>query len=145
MKFTCNQQILTKALNTVSKAVTSRTTIPLLKGILLSASAQQGLKMAASDLDLSIEKTVEANIIEEGSLVVSAKLFSDIVRKLPSEEVEVWEEENNTVVIRCLASEFKIVGQPADDFPSPGQFSEDNKMILQKDIFKAVSYTHLPR
>ena len=55
MKITCNQQILSKALNTVSKAVSSRTTIPVLKGILIEAFSDGNLKLAASDLDLSIE------------------------------------------------------------------------------------------
>ena len=56
MKFTCSQQALSKALNTVSKAVTTRTTIPILKGILLKTSADGTLTLSASDLDLSIEK-----------------------------------------------------------------------------------------
>lgn len=136
MKFSCSQQILSKALNTVSKAVTSRTTIPILKGILLETTEDGFLKMAASDLDLSIEKKVEASISEKGALVVSARLFSDIIRKLPNEEVEVEEEENNTLVIRCLASEFKIVGQSAEDFPNIGEVKEEEKIILDKEIFK---------
>ena len=72
MKFSCNQQILSKALNTVSKAVSSRTTIPILKGILLKPLGS--LKLAASDLDLSIEN-IPVNVLEEGSIVVSAKLL----------------------------------------------------------------------
>lgn len=133
MKFTCKQQLLSKALNTVSKAVTSRTTIPILKGILLSAS-HGVLTLAASDLDLSIEKVMPASIEEEGSLVLSAKLFSDIIRKLPNEEIEIEERENNTVVITCLSSEFIIVGQSADEFPNIGEIKENNKITLEKEI-----------
>ena len=95
MKISCNQQILSKALNTVSKAVSSRTTIPILKGILLSASQGGNLKIAASDLDLSIEKELPVQVWEEGSVVVSAKLFIDIIRKLPNEEIEIEEENKN--------------------------------------------------
>ena len=58
MKFTCTQQTLSKALNIVSKAVSSRTTIPILKGILLEAGANGTVRLAASDLDLSIEKVI---------------------------------------------------------------------------------------
>jgi len=136
MKFSCNQQLLSKALNTVSKAVTSRTTIPILKGILLEATEDGLLKVVASDLDLSIEKKIPVSVSEEGALVVSAKLFSDIIRKLPSEEIEIEEEENNTVTIRCLSSEFKIVGQPADEFPNIGNFKEENKIRIQKNILR---------
>ena len=60
MKFTCNQQTLTKALNTVSKAVSNRTTLPILKGILLEAKTDGKLIMTASDLEISIQKETEA-------------------------------------------------------------------------------------
>jgi DNA polymerase-3 subunit beta len=135
MKFSCNQQILSKALNTVSKAVSSRTTIPILKGILLEASSDGNLKLAASDLDLSIEKTVPVNVLEEGSIVVSSKLFIDIIRKLPNEEVEV-EESEGSVTIRCLASEFTIVGQPADEFPNIGEIKEETGIRIDKEVLK---------
>jgi len=136
MKFTCNQQSLTKALNTVSKAVTSRTTIPILKGILLEVNEDNTLTLSASDLDLSIEKRIEVVSEEAGSVVVSAKLFSDIVRKLPNQEIQVEEQENNTIVIKCLASEFTIVGQPADEFPNIGEINEEKKLVLEKDLLK---------
>lgn len=116
MKFTCNQQILAKALNTVSKAVTVRTTIPILKGILIEAENGK-IKLSASDLDMSIEKTIDAVIEEEGSLVVSAKLFSDIVRKLPNETLMIETIDGTNVLIKTAGSEFTIVGQPADEFP----------------------------
>ena len=116
MKFTCNQQILAKALNTVSKAVTVRTTIPILKGILIEAENGK-IKLSASDLDMSIEKTIDAVIEEEGSLVVSAKLFSDIVRKLPNETLMIETIDGTNVLIKTAGSEFTIVGQPSDEFP----------------------------
>ena len=89
MKFTCSQQTMTKALNTVSKAVSNRTTLPVLKGILLEAKNDGKLVMSASDLEISIRKEIDAEIIEAGSTVVGSKLFSDIVRKLPNEEISV--------------------------------------------------------
>jgi DNA polymerase III, beta subunit len=136
MKFACNQQILSKALNTVSKAVTSRTTIPILKGILLEVNEDNTLILSSSDLDLSIEKRIDISAEEAGSVVVSAKLFSDIIRKLPNEEVIIEEQENNTIVIKCLASEFTIVGQPADEFPNIGEINMEKKLSLNKDILK---------
>ena len=136
MKFSCNQQTLTKALNTVSKAVTSRTTIPILKGILLEVNDDNTLKLSASDLDLSIEKRIKVSSEETGSVVVSAKLFSDIIRKLPNEEIQIEEQENNSIVIKCLASEFTIVGQPADEFPNIGEINEEKKIVLEKELLK---------
>lgn len=135
MKFTCSQQSLSKALNTVSKAVTTRTTIPILKGILLETEGCQ-LKLAASDLELSIEKKIDVDVQEEGSLVVSSRLFSDIIRKLPSAPVEIEEMENNMVIIRCMASEFTIVGQSSEEFPSLGDIGEEQRLIFNKEVFK---------
>jgi len=135
MKFICNQQVLAKALNIVLKAVTPRTTIPILKGLLLTVDSNGNLKMVASDMDLSIEKNLQVQLPEEGSIVVSAKLFNDIIRKLPNEDVEVTEE-NNTVTIRCLASEFTIVGQSAEEFPSIGSVNSEERIKLDKSVIK---------
>ena len=103
MKFSCNQQALSKALNIVSKAVTSRTTIPILKGILLRVDENGNLTMSASDLDLSIEKTLDVESFIPGETVVFAKLFGDIIRKLPNDMITI-EYEDGKVTIRCASS-----------------------------------------
>ena len=77
MKFTCSQQTLTKALNTVSKAVTSRTTLPILKGILMKASSDGTLTLSASDLDLSIEKKMDVNVEEEGEIEIMRRVLQN--------------------------------------------------------------------
>lgn len=136
MKVICKQQQLAKALNIVTKAVTTRTTIPILKGILLEASSDNILKIAASDLDLSIEKKINTAVMEEGSIVVSSRLFADIIRKLPNEDIEIEVLENNNVNIKCLASEFMIIGQSAEEFPNIGEIKADKKISIDKDIFK---------
>lgn len=74
MKFTCSQASLLKSVNTVSKAVSTRTTLPILKGLLLSVKNNK-LTVTASDLDLSIETKIDVLESEEGAVVVSAKLF----------------------------------------------------------------------
>ena len=137
MKFTCSQQSLSKALNTVSKAVTTRTTIPILKGILLKTSPDGTLTLSASDLDLSIEKKIDVNVEEEGSVVVLSKLFSDIIRKLPNEQILIEEKENNTIMIKTNSSEFTIVGLPADEFPNINEIEDKSNMLsFDKEIFK---------
>ena len=115
MKFTCNQQILSKAINTVSKAVTNRTTIPILKGILLRAK-DNTLTLTASDLDLSIEKIIETHVSEEGETVVLSRLFGEIIRKLPNEEITVELKE--------------------DEFPIIGEIEEKSKLVLNRELFK---------
>lgn len=137
MKFTCGQQQLTKAINTVSKAVTARTTIPVLKGILIQASKDGILSLSASDLDLSIEKKINVHVEEEGSVVVLSKLFSDIIRKLPNEPIEIEKSEENNILIKCSSSEFTIVGLSPEEFPNIGEIENlEKKIILEKEIFK---------
>jgi len=137
MKFKCSQQSLSKALNIVSKAVTAKTTIPILKGILLSVNSDGKLILSASDLDISIEKTIkDVEVIEEGSVVVPAKYFSDYIRKLPNEEVLIEMEENQNIKIKISNSEFNIVGVSPDEFPKIAEIEEDEKLVFEKDIFR---------
>lgn len=136
MKFTCNQQKLNKALNVVSKAVTSRTTIPILKGILLKVDDQGKLTLSASDLDITIEETIEVENYISGSIVVMAKLFGDIIRKLPNDDV-LFELEEENLIIKCMNSEFKIVGLSADEFPNINNTIENKEYIkFDKNIIK---------
>lgn len=136
MKFSCNQQTLTKALNIVSKAVTIRTTIPILKGILLKVDENGVLTMSASDLDISIEKKVKVENSEAGEIVVLSKLFGDIIRKLPDGNI-ILEETNGKVNIKCSNSEFNIVGLPADEFPNINPTDNDaEELVFNKDILK---------
>lgn len=137
MKFTCNQQILSKALNTVLKAVSTRTTIPILKGILIEADESGKIRLAASDLDLSIEKITNASVSEAGSVVVLSRLFSDIIRKLPNEDITVESADENRIIIKSSKSEFVVVGLAADEFPSFGNIEEDaEEILLDKEIFR---------
>ena len=124
---------LVKAINTVSKAVSVRTTIPILKGILLKAEDNR-LTMSASDLDLSIETSIDVQCYEEGSLVVPAKLFGDILRKLPNSIVNMTEE-SGKLNINCLGSDFSVVTMPADEFPSISEIGSDNFIDINKEDF----------
>ena len=136
MKLICQQQSLIKVLNIVSKAVSVRTTIPVLKGIMLKAESGK-LTMSASDLDLSIQDSADAEVSEPGSVIVMARLFSDIVRKLPGEEVQIETGEDNDVYIKSMNSEFKIIGMPADEFPVINTESEKSEFIeFDKTTFK---------
>ena len=136
MKFTCNQQTLTKALNTVSKAVSTRTTIPILKGILIEAKNGQ-ITMSASDLEISIKKTINADVIEEGSVVVVSKLFGDIIRKLPNEDIIITETEDSNILISTSYTEFTVVTMALDEFPSIGDNQEPISTIsLNGELFR---------
>lgn len=137
MKFRCSQQALSKALNTVSKAVSNRTTLPVLKGILLNATSDGTLLITASDLEISIKKEIEASVEEEGSAVVISKLFCDIIRKLPNEEILIEKNKNNAVTIKTNYSEFEVVCLPIEEFPKIGEKEEESKKIIfDKEIFR---------
>lgn len=136
MKFSCNQSILSKSLNIVSKAVTSRTTIPILKGILLKVDEEGFLTMSASDLDLSIENKFKIEDFEPGEIVVQAKLFGDIIRKLPNDKVNITVNSEN-VIINCSNSEFNIIGSKSDEFPKININEEiTDKISFNKDLLK---------
>ena len=138
MKFKCNQQELTKALNTVSKAVSSRTTIPVLKGILLTAKDNK-LILTSSNLDLSIKKEIDAVVDEEGSAVAVAKLFGEIIRKLPNETVFIEDAGNDTLSISTSSSSFQVLTLPVEDFPETGKKEDTDKlMVFDKELFRSM-------
>lgn len=139
MKFKCNQQTLARALNTVSKAVSSRTTLPILRGILIEAGNEGNITMSASDLDISIKKKTEANVIETGSVVVISKLFGDIIRKLPNEEITIEKTEANEITISSSSSEFKVICLPVEDFPKIGEKEDETEnVVLDCTLFKSM-------
>ena len=145
MKFTCNQQILAKTLNTVSKAVSNRTTLPILKGILINATEDGKLVFTASDLEISIKKEIEAVVEEPGSTVVMARLFGDIIRKLPDENILVYSDEDNSIIIKTNYSEFKVVSFPVEEFPKVGEKEESSESIsfdsrIFRDMVRKTSF-----
>lgn len=136
MKFYCNQNLLSRALNTVSKAVTIRTTIPILKGILIKAENGR-VTFAASDMEISIEKTIDAVVEEEGSLVISAKIFSDIIRKLPNETITISTVDDSRMMIKTTSSEFNLNYQSSDEYPSLSKMEDTDRVLsFDKEIFK---------
>ena len=135
MKLTCEQQTLVKALNIVSKAVTSRTTIPILKGILMKAENNK-LMLSSSDLEISIETEISAQIETDGSIVVSAKLFNDIIRKIPQGSIILDVDENGRIMIISGYSEFTLQGLEVDEFPKITNEEKGKEMIFEKELIR---------
>lgn len=115
MKFTCDRTLLQVAVNTVSRACSARSPIPALEGILLEAG-QQNLKLTGYDLKKGIYTHMEAEVEQMGSIILSARMFSDIVHSLPDGDVELKTEKLYTT-IRCGSAEFHIVGSDPTDYP----------------------------
>ncbi len=135
MKIICSQKNLSNAVNIVQKAVSTKTTLPILKGILLEAK-NGNLKLVGNDLDIGIENHFKTDVIREGSIVISSKIFTDIVRKLPSADIEIEVDDDNNVYIRCENSDFKLVGQPAEEFPDLPYVEEYNTYSIDQDLLR---------
>ena len=101
--------------NTVLKAVSTKSTLPILECILIEAQNHQ-IKMTANDMELGIETIIDGDILEEGKIAVEAKLFSEIIRKLPNNDVTVDVADNYQMKITCEKAKFNIMGKPGDDF-----------------------------
>lgn len=138
MKFTCSQAALSKSINTVIKAVSTRTTIPILKGILVDIKKGRAT-LTASDLNISIETSFDVQNSTDGSTVVNAKLFGDIVRKLPNSLINIdCEKEPMKMCINCIGSDFSIVALPAEEFPIIAAKTTSNFIELNKKDFEDV-------
>ena len=133
MKFVCSQSVLAKAVGTVSRAVSVKTTMPVLKGILLSVK-DDVLTLTSSNLDLSLETTLDVQASEEGAAVVNARLFGDIIRKLPNAMVKAELDKAGNLNISCLGSEFSLVSLPAEDFPSIGIVEADESLSIGREM-----------
>ena len=115
MKFVCKKSELLKGVNIVSKAVPSKTTMSILECILIDASTNQ-IKLTANDMELGIETVIEGDILEKGIVAIDAKIFSEIVRKLPDNDVTVETDENFKTKIICEKAKFDISGKSGEDF-----------------------------
>lgn len=115
MKIICNKNNLAKGVGIVSKAVPSKTTMPILECILIDASLDT-IKLTANDMELGIETSIEGEILEHGILALNAKIFSEIVRKLPDNDVIIESDMNDQTKITCEKSKFNIAAQSGEDF-----------------------------
>lgn len=127
MKILFNKASLLQGVNIVLKAVPSRTTMPILECILIDATANE-IKFTTNDMELGIETKVEGEILERGKIAIDAKMFSDIVRKLPDNEVMIDTDENFNAIITCEKAKFNISSKSGDDF-SYLPFIERDKFI----------------
>ena len=127
MKLICSKSNLLYGVNIVSKAVPTRTTMAILECILIDASANE-IKLTANDMELGIETKIEGEIAERGIIALDAKIFSEIVRKLPDSDVVIETDSNFKTTITCEKSKFNIVGKSGDDF-SYIPFIERNECI----------------
>ena len=106
MRIVCTKSNLVKGVSIVSKAVPSKTTMPILECILVDASTDV-IKLTANDMELGIETRIEGDILERGIIALNAKIFSEIVRKLPDSDVVIETTSDNQTLITCRKSKIQ--------------------------------------
>jgi DNA polymerase-3 subunit beta len=145
MKLIILKHQLNEAIQHVSKAISSRTTIPILNGVKIDAT-HQGVTLTASDTDISIQCFVplEENglqiiqIMRIGSVVLPAKFFIEIIKKLPSEEIEIELQQNFQTIIRSGSSEIQMVGLDAEEYPLLPVIEKNKTISMASDLLKSM-------
>lgn len=137
MKIICNKSNLAKGVSIVSKAVPSKTTMPILECILIDASMDV-IKLTANDMELGIETKIEGEIVEHGIIALNAKIFSEIVRKLPDNDVVIETESDNQAMITCEKAKFNIAAQSGEDFSYLPVVEKENSITISEFTLKEV-------
>ena len=137
MKFTVNKSDITEAVGNIQRAVSTKTSIPALEGILLGAG-EAGLELCAYDLELGITTVIPAFVVEPGRAVLSAKLFSDIVRRTPAETITITVDEKNMATLESGYSRFSIIGIPAEEFPELPKLTDSTQFSMAGSVLKSM-------
>lgn len=137
MIFTCEKQEILEGISIVQKAITGKSTMPILEGVYIKTNElDSSLTLIGSDMDVSIQTTVNANIIEPGSIVIDAKIFGEIIRKLPNSTIKIETIENQVIRITCEKSVFDVVYMNTNEFPELPEINEDLKISVNQNILK---------
>mgnify|MGYP002740135559 FL=1 len=137
MKLVCSKSNLLKSVNIVLKAIPGKTTMPILECILIDASTNN-IKFTANDMELGIETIVDGTILEKGIVAIDAKIFSDIIRKLPDNDVTIETDGNLTTTITCEKAKFNISGQSGEEFSYLPYVERDNHIVVSQFTLKEV-------
>jgi DNA polymerase III subunit beta len=134
MKVICSKENLMEGISIVQKAVSTKTTLPILEGILLEAG--NDFKLTGNDLEIGIECFVQGDIRETGSIVINSKMFGDIVRRMPASEVMIEVKENNLVIIDCENSHFEVKGISASGYPALPTIKSENELSISQKVVR---------
>ena len=137
MKFICKKSNLMNGVSIVSKAVPNKTTMSILECILVDTT-KGNITLTANDMELGIETIIDGDIIEKGIIALDAKIFNDIVRKLPDSEVTVETDSSYKTTITCEKAKFTIIGKPGDDFSYLPQIERNDPVIISQLTLKDV-------
>ena len=134
MKFSCEKSLLQAACNVVSRAAASKSPIPALEG--LQIVADDKLTIKGYDLKKAIVTAVEADISQRGSIVLGARLFGEMMRRMPDGIVTISTDEKDNVSVKCGKSAFNIMGLSSEDYPELPRFDALNSITLPQNLLK---------
>ena len=137
MKFSCEKEILLGLLGTASRAVTGKSSMPLLEGLLICADAST-LTVTGYDMSMGIRTTTETDVVEPGSIVINARLLLDIVRKLPNDVVYIETDDKLMTTVKCGRAVFNLAATEADEFPALAEVSSATGFSLPQNILKSM-------
>ena len=135
MKIVCEKEKLLKAINSAVRGIAIRTTMPILEGILIQTNKDK-LKLTTYDLELGIEYITECKIMQEGSTVVNATMFSEIVRKLPDTEIIIELNNDNLLVIECEGSLYKLSTMNPLEYPELPKINVEKSIEVEQATLK---------
>lgn len=137
MKIICQKSELMNGVNIALKSIPAKTTMPILECIVVEAT-EGNIKLISNDMELGIETHVVGDVKENGVIAINAKIFSDIIRKLPDSEVTLESDENFLMTIRCEKSVFKIVGKSSEEFPSLPEIEKSEALRISQFTLKEI-------
>ncbi len=137
MKIVCTKSNLLSGVQTVSKAVPSKTTMSILECILIDTRNGE-IKLTANDMELGIETIIDGEIIEKGMIALDAKIFLEIVRKLPDNDVTIETNESFKTAITCEKAKFNIIGKSGDDFSFLPEIEKNDSVTVSQFTLKEI-------
>lgn len=137
MKLVCSKINLLTGVQIVSKAVPSKTTMSILECILIDATQGQ-IKLTANDMEIGIETVIEGEVVEKGIIALDAKIFSDIVRKLPDSDITIETDSSFKTTITCEKAKFNIIGKSGEDFSYLPEIERNDSIVVSQFTLKEV-------
>jgi DNA polymerase-3 subunit beta len=148
MKIHCNKEDLTKGVQTIQSALSSRTTLPILLNFMMETESSK-IKVVSTDLEMGVKHYIPAEVESDGSITIPAKKFSDILHSLPDgQEVELFVDDGDKIHLKCGRSRFAIIGAPKAEYPVLPEFDRKEAFelpmgmvldMVRKTIFAASS------
>lgn len=138
MQFSCEKNILQDAILTASRAVSSKSTIALLEGLRVTAEADGRLTLCGYNMSMGIYANISAMVTQPGSAVLNARLFGDIIRKLPDDVIYLETNDNLMTTIRCGKAVFNLMASDATEFPQLPEVEQENSIVLPQYILKSM-------